>query len=41
VIDRRHLLYQRALRHLPMRSLLLLAPKQVVARMLPYISPSL
>ncbi len=41
MIDRCHLLYQRALRHLPMRSLLLLAPKQVVARMLPYISPSL
>ncbi len=41
LIDRRHLLFAKIWQHLSPRRLLMLAPRSVVARALPYLSPSL
>ena len=41
LIDRQHLMRQRISRWLPLRSMLLLAPRPFVAWALPYLSPSL
>lgn len=41
LIDRRHLLFSKIWQHLSPRRLLMMAPRSVVARALPYLSPSL